>query len=162
MPPGRFPPPWSVEEQTSCFVVRESRRAGGRFATRSTNPSGPPQIGPCVHTIRDEHLMPPLGWEKRVRRPECKRPPGQAASCLIAEQPGIRGMGRAAQLPPCYGRIDHKQLTSWRSPAIPWHRARACFVVRDASGRALVYVYLSRAVARPPSCSARMSRGGSR
>jgi hypothetical protein len=23
MPSGRFPPPWSVEEQAACFVVRD-------------------------------------------------------------------------------------------------------------------------------------------
>jgi hypothetical protein len=23
MPPRRFPPPWSVEEQAACFVVRD-------------------------------------------------------------------------------------------------------------------------------------------
>jgi hypothetical protein len=29
---------------------------------RSTNLSWPPQIGPFVHTIRDEDLVPPRGW----------------------------------------------------------------------------------------------------
>jgi hypothetical protein len=26
MPPRRFPPPWSVEEQPACFVVRDQNR----------------------------------------------------------------------------------------------------------------------------------------
>jgi len=30
MPARRFPPPWLVEEQDACFVVRDPRRAGAR------------------------------------------------------------------------------------------------------------------------------------
>jgi hypothetical protein len=26
MPPRRFPPPWSVEEQSACYVVRDHSR----------------------------------------------------------------------------------------------------------------------------------------
>ena len=60
----------------------------------STNLSRPPQIGPCVHTIRDEDLIPPLGWGKpgaEVRK--CERPPGEAASFLIAERLVVSGDG---------------------------------------------------------------------
>src|SRR5690348_12703836 len=28
MPPRRFPPPWSVEEQADCFVVRDHTTSG--------------------------------------------------------------------------------------------------------------------------------------
>jgi hypothetical protein len=43
MPARRFPPPWSVEEQSACYVVRDPNNGDVRFwhkadmPTRSTN-----------------------------------------------------------------------------------------------------------------------------
>ena len=31
MPPRRFPPPWSVEEQPACFVVRDHNGTGAPY-----------------------------------------------------------------------------------------------------------------------------------
>jgi hypothetical protein len=82
---SRFPPTWTVAD----------------LQQRSTNLSRPPQIGPCVHTIRGEHLIPPLGWEKpgaEVRK--CERPPGEAASSLGAERlGGFGGWGSRSTWP---------------------------------------------------------------
>src|SRR6516225_10109763 len=53
-----------------------------------------PHFRPRAHTIRGDDLIPPLDGKSRVRRlGNCKRPPGEAASCLTAERPGVSGDG---------------------------------------------------------------------
>jgi hypothetical protein len=67
-----------------------------------------------VHTIRGEA---PLGWGKpgaEVRKYE--RPPGEAASLLIAERLGCRGNGEPLGTVSRYRR-------SWSVPIIHWYRA---------------------------------------
>ena len=53
----------------------------------------PPHFGPCLHAIRSNDLMPPLGWEKSgVEARKCERRLG-GASRLMAERPGFGGWG---------------------------------------------------------------------
>ena len=57
----RFPPPWSVEEQAACFVVRDHKRQRGRIvraiATSRRKPCAmppmakPPQIIPIIPSV---------------------------------------------------------------------------------------------------------------
>jgi hypothetical protein len=162
MPPRRFPPPWSIEEQDACFVRDnngqqlayvyfedepgrrsaakllerdEARRiavniAAGAFPQAvirsielivqpdaltplnwrasitngnkfgSEQISHPPHFGPCLHTIRGDHLMPPLGWEKTGAEAEEMREAAWGGGLLlplIAERLGVSGDGEAAQ-----------------------------------------------------------------
>jgi hypothetical protein len=62
-----------------------------RLATRRI--IHPPHFGPCLHTIRSDDLMPPLGWENRVWRPGNARGAWGGASRLMAERPGFGGWG---------------------------------------------------------------------
>jgi hypothetical protein len=49
---------------------------------RRSTLSRPPQIGPCVHTIRGDDLIASVGMGKKsgAEARKCKRPPGEAAS----------------------------------------------------------------------------------
>jgi len=60
-----------------------------------------PHFSPCVHTIRGEDLIPPLGWEKSgAEARKCERAPGEAPSSLIAKAAGGSGDGEAASACP--------------------------------------------------------------
>ena len=76
-----------VAAHCSCTMRSRLRRLAGKRIIH------PPHFGPCLHAIRSDDLMPPLGWEKSgVEARKCERRPGRRLSSN-AERPGFGGWG---------------------------------------------------------------------
>jgi hypothetical protein len=76
-----------IAAHCSCTMNSRLRRPAGKQIVH------PPHFGPRLRAIRNDDLMPPLGWENRVWRPGNARGAWGGASRLMAERPGFGGWG---------------------------------------------------------------------
>jgi hypothetical protein len=75
MPARRFPPPWSVEEPKTSFIVRDHNGQAARAGAADRNQ-------------RNEAIGASTAWDKVI--PEKQRQPIRPLAAMVAKQPTKR------------------------------------------------------------------------